>query len=71
MYKLFPELQVGHFIRVKFSMIKLPAMEATAVVICCLNYGKDFGVNGYSTGWFNVKLCAKCMMHSRYRVLFC
>jgi hypothetical protein len=24
------------------------------------------GVNGYSAGWFHVKLCAKCTLHSCY-----
>jgi hypothetical protein len=26
------------------------------------------GVNGYSAGWFHVKLCAKCTLHSCYRL---
>jgi hypothetical protein len=34
-------------------------MEAMAVVI---------PVNGYSAGWFHVKLCAKCKLHSCYRL---
>jgi hypothetical protein len=34
-------------------------MEAMAVVI---------HANGYSAGWFHVKLCAKCTLHSCYRL---
>jgi hypothetical protein len=29
------------------------------------------GVNGYSAGWFHVKLCVKCTLHSCYRLFHC
>jgi hypothetical protein len=29
------------------------------------------GINGYLAGWFHVKLCAKCMLHSCYRLFLC
>jgi hypothetical protein len=28
------------------------------------------GINGYSAGWFHVKLCVKCMFHSCYTLFF-
>jgi hypothetical protein len=37
-------------------------MEAMTVVILCLVPG----LNGYSTEWFHMKLCAKCTFHSCY-----
>jgi hypothetical protein len=49
--------------RPKLCAISL-VMEAMAVVIRCLLPG----VNGYSAGWFHVKLCAKCTLHSCYRL---